>query len=326
MSKGKTFVLRLRVWLEKRLDSAELRLPIQVLGRKVTVISQSRNPIREANWLVFHAGGFPTEGEAQRFGALLKTAVEAAGFFARLGVNVGEDTQTSLVNEELLKSEGRVGPNERVVQPVHGLTVYADDGLNRFPVVEGRIEVMAPPDPFLGAVQELVGRRALDLGHARNAVQAMNLALLNPQPLAQAALAFSAIEAFGQDEKWTASQASLIEEFAVQAVARGDHESIEVADAMRRSLFRIGVRQGVKRLLARLDLGHLQGDWDRLYDARSKLLHGKLRMTQSQMGEFAQDVISLCGLIVLGLLASDRVVPASIAATRFARRPSSADA
>ena len=48
-----------------------------------------------------------------------------------------------------------------------------------------------------------------------------------------------------------------------------------MADAIRKSLHRLTLRQGVFRLLDRLGLQHLKKGWDDLDNERSTLVHGR---------------------------------------------------
>ena len=64
----------------------------------------------------------------------------------------------------------------------------------------------------------------------------MNLALINPQPLAQVVLALSAVEALGQGEKWSKRQTALLDSLASQVNRdnEGSAEYREVAEVLRR--------------------------------------------------------------------------------------------
>jgi hypothetical protein len=108
-------------------------------------------------------------------------------------------------------------------------------------------------------------------------------------------LSLSAVESLGQNEKWTEKQTLLINQLATQAESRshGDIEYNEVAEALRRSLYRLGLRQGVMRILASLDLQHLRKEWDRIYTARSGLFHGTCKMTEPEIGQLAIDAVTV---------------------------------
>ena len=105
----------------------------------------------------------------------------------------------------------------------------------------------------------------------------LNYTLLRPESVAQIVFAVSAVESLGQDESWSKDQKQLLREIAAaaeQSATGTDAERQEVADAIRKSLHRLTLRQGVFRLLDRLSLQHLKKPWDDLYGERSTLVHG----------------------------------------------------
>jgi hypothetical protein len=253
-------------------------------GREVTIVSQTPNqPLSEAQWIILGARGFLGEEEARGFGEQLRTITEFAGLCSRLGIDVGLNKPTGWVNEEFARSHGFIQSHERLLPNVHGLAVVPDDESTRFPLVQIEGIVRANPEQFVNALAELAAGLPVQLSTAAEGVRILNLALINPQPLAQIALALSAVEALGQDEKWTDAQAELIKELATQVAtdaANQNAERLEVAEALRRSLQRVGLRQGVMRVLARLGLQHLRKEWDRIYGMRSGLFHGTVRLPE----------------------------------------------
>ena len=286
--------VRLRVRLAKALHTADVSRVMNLAGREVAIISQIPDqPLSEALWIILRAQGFSSEEEARDFGEQLRTITEFAGLCSRLGIDVGLDQPTAWVNEEFARSLGLIQPHERVLPNVHGLAVVPDDEATRFPLIEAEPIVHADPKQFMSALAELATVLPVQLSTAAEGVRILNLALINLQPLARIVLAVSAVEALGQDETWTNAQATLIDELATQveigAGAR-DAERLEVAEALRRSLHRIGLRQGVMRVLARLGLQHLRKEWDRIYGMRSGLFHGTVKLT---IAETAQLVLRL---------------------------------
>jgi hypothetical protein len=158
-----------------------------------------------------------------------------------------------------------------------------------------------------------------DFSAAKCGVRILNLALINSQPLAQIALSLSAVESLGQNEMWTEKQIALIRELATIAdgSSNSDAESKEVADALRRGLHRIGLRQGVMRIFADLGLQHLRGEWDRVYRARSGLFHGTLTITDAEIGQLAIDAITLCSRVILTIAERNGVKLPSITSVNF---------
>jgi len=147
----------------------------------------------------------------------------------------------------------------------------------------------------------------------------LNAALVTAEPLARLVLAISAVEALGQSENWTPDQVALIEALATQVESqnRGDNERAEVADALRRGTHRIGLRQGVLRILRTLQLEHLKKEWDRIYGERSKLVHGVGQATEAEIAQLATDAIRLGGQVLLAICSREGVVPPSIATSNF---------
>jgi hypothetical protein len=234
--------VRLRVWLAKSLNAQDLSRIVNLAGRVVTIVSQEGGQqLADANWIVLQARGFASEEEANHFGTQLRTITELAGVCCRLGVNVGHGRPPLWMNEEFARSMGLIQPHERLHPNVHGLAILPDDDLTRFPLVHIEATVRADPAQFEGALTELAAGQWVQLSAAAEGVRLLNLALLNPQPLAQAVLAISAVEALGQDQEWTDAQTALLAQLAAQVEAgtsgQGD-ERMEIADALRRELCR----------------------------------------------------------------------------------------
>ena len=79
----------------------------------------------------------------------------------------------------------------------------------------------------------------------------------------------------------------------------------EVADAIRKSLHRLTLRQGVFRLLDRLGLVHLKKPWDDLYAERSTLVHGLAPQPGADYSTLAHRTVSLCGQVLLKAVAAE---------------------
>jgi hypothetical protein len=310
--------VRLRVRITKALNTEDISRTIDIEGREVTVVSQKPNqPLSEAVWIIFQAGGFSTEEEAREFGEQLRVVVEIAGLCSRLGIDVGRDNVTSWMSEDYARLRG-LQPHEKLFPNVHGLAIVPDDGSARFPLVEIDATVRAAPEDLLSAMTEVAVALPVNFSTAADGVRILNLALINPQPLAQIALSLSAVEALGQ-KKWTEKQAALISELATQVDCNPDNdvEYKEVSDALRRSIQRVGLRQGVMRILDSLGLQHLRRKWDRVYAARSGLFHGTLTMTEAEIGLLAIDTITLCGRVIMAVAERDGVKLPSITSVHF---------
>jgi hypothetical protein len=316
------FRLRLRVRIGKALTSNELSLSAKLAGREVAVKSQIKDQLlSEATWIVLGARGFVTESDARRFGEQLRVMVEIAALCSRLGTDVGQDKPSGWVNEEFARSKGLSAPHERSMPNIHGLMILPDDDNSRFPLIEVQAVVTADPAQLLGAMTELAEQLPLRSSAADIGIRMLNFALMSSQPLAQIVLAFSAIEALGQEEIWTKAQSELIEKLAAEVEEEKGSvdrfERSEVADALRRSLHRIGLRQGVLRVLSRLGLNNLRKDWDRLYGLRSGVFHGTVTLTEQEVSQLAMDSVSLCGRIILTIVERDGIKLPFIASVHF---------
>ena len=224
------------------------------------------------------------------------------------------------MSDDFARSSGLIKEHERVAPNIHGLAILPDDDFTRFPVINFHGTVTADPEHFASALRELGKNSDIGLGAAANGVRLLNLALMTSEPLAQMVLALSAIEELGQNEEWSEAQRALIKQLADAAEASVEGtagERAEVARAIRTGLFPLSLRQGVMRLLSGLGLDHLRKEWDRLYSIRSGLFHGTARLSDSEINQAALDTVTLCGRIILAIVAKEGARVPSIAATHF---------
>jgi hypothetical protein len=315
--------VRLRVWLARPLNSVDVSRVVSLGRRQVTIVSQEKGQqLAEAKWIVLEARGFATEEEANDFGTQLRTITELAGACCRLGIDVGGRRPALWMKEEFARSLGLIGPHERMYPNVHGLAVLPDDDSIRFPVVRFEVAVHVDPAQFDCALTELAAGQRVQLSAAAEGVRLLNLALLNQQPIAQLVLALSAVEALGQDETWSEAQTALLADLAAQVeagTAGQDAERMEVAAALRRAMHPVGLRQGVMRVLKRLGLQHMRKEWERVYDLRSDLFHGRAQLAEHEIAELANSAITLCGRIILTLAERDGVTLPSVSDVHFPR-------
>lgn len=308
-----TFRARLRFRLLKKLSINEPEHRLTVAGREVVLSSPVPDtPICDSEWLVMNARGFSTEDEARNFGHKLRSAIELASVSTRLGVDAGRDLATSglgrAVKDHIAKETGTLARDN-----VHGLDVFEDNPNVRIFNLSATGTIHAGPEhPFLHVVTEIHEAAPLASARARDVILLLNYALMRAEPVAQIVFAFSAVEMLGQSESWTEDQKRLLSEVAdaAEGTSTGNaDERKEVADAIRKSLHRLTLRQGVLRLLDALELAHLKKDWDAIYAKRSTLVHGLAPRPGADYGELAFRAVSLCGQILLKAIAAD--VPAA---------------
>jgi hypothetical protein len=321
MADKSRFRIRLRARIAKALTTDATTLSVRVANKDVTITSQNKEePLNKAKWIVLHARGFMVEEAAQAFGTRLCSILQLAGLSSRLGVDIGENKPTGWVSEDFARSSGLIAEHERIAPNIHGLAILPDDDYTRIPIIDIQATVTADPEHLSSALRELGEKGDISLGAAANGVRLLNLALMTLEPLAQMVLALSAVEELGQNEKWSDAQIALIKQLADAAEASVEvtvKQRTEVASAMRSGLFPLSLRQGVIRLLSSLDLGDLRKEWDRLYGIRSGLFHGTARLSDSEVNQAALDTITLCGRIILAIVAKEGIRVPSIAATHF---------
>jgi hypothetical protein len=299
--------VRLRFRLQKkiRIDANEHRL--QIAGREVVLTPPTPDlKIMDSAWLIMNARGFDSENEATEYGRRLKTALEVSSVAARIGIDTGRNLATAglgkIVTDALAEQGARVRDN------IHGLDVFPDHPNTRIFNLEATAIVHAAPDPFLSDLDEIVRTAVPPSPRITDVILLLNYALLRPEPVAQIVFAVSAVESLGQDESWSKDQKQLLRELAAaaeQSATGTDAERQEVADAIRKSLHRLTLRQGVFGLLDRLGLQHLKQPWDALYAERSTLVHGLAPQPDADYGDLAHRTVSLCGQILLKAAAAE---------------------
>ncbi len=315
------FKIRLRVRIGKTLNSNAASISLSCEGRTVELKSEYRDKaLRDTNWVIFIAKGFETEDQARSFGERFRVQIMLAALSARVGVDTGSDQVTSWINENWARSMGLIEKDQRMLPNIHGLMVIPDRETYRFPLLEAEAQVNASPDQLTKAITELSSTGLSDLGDCMVGVRLLNLALMNAEPLAQAVLAFAAVEELGQDEKWSERQKNRLEHLAIEIkneAEEEDSELLEISDSLRRSLHRIGLRQGVMRTLDRLSLSEMKREWDRLYGIRSGIFHGTKILSENEIVKFAHETITLCTKIVIANARSVDIPIPSIFETRF---------
>lgn len=317
------FRIRLRVRIAKALTTDATSLSVEVANKGVSITSQNKSePLNKAKWVVLHARDFKTEDEAQRFGDRLCSIVQLAALASRLGADIGQNKPSGWMSEDFARSSGIIKAHERIAPNVHGLSILPDDDYTRIPIINIEGIVTASPEHLMSAIEELGNSSSLAFGPASNGVRLLNLALMTSEPLAQMVLAFSAVEEVGQNEQWTEAQTAVIKQLAEAAETHKqltEDERLEVARAIRSGLFPLSLRQGVIRVLTALGLDHLRKEWDRLYGIRSGVFHGTARPSDSELHQAAMETLTLCGQIILAIVAKEGTNVPSIAATHFSK-------
>lgn len=319
---------RLRVRIGNALTTDETRLIVTLGGRRVAISGEDRKkPLREAKWVIFTVKGFRRKSAAQAYGERLRNIVELAGLSVRNGVDIGNDKPSSWIDEEWARGIGLIRPSEKIFPNVHGLHIVPNSKHVKFPSFHAEGIVTSSPKQLIESLIALDASLNLQSVKTGNGVRLLNIAIMTQQPVAKMVLAISAIEELGQTENWTIGQRSCLNHLAQEIkagklaghLAQPDRE--EVADALLKSVHRLGLRQGVVRILRELGLGGLIKDWDRLYGLRSGIVHGTAKLSEAEQSEIANQVVSLCGRILITILENEGVVMPSIANIHYPTLP-----
>lgn len=315
-----TFRVRFRFRVQKNLNINETEYRFNVGQREVVISPQLPDtPINKSEWLVMNARGFKLESDAREFGRKLKAAAELSSVATRLGLDSGIDAPTAGLGQ-VVKDHIRNENGLSVRDNVHGVDVFPDDpNVRIFHAGEPTLTVLTKPDPFLGDLTSLFDATECLSQNTKDIILLLNYALTRPEPVAQIIFATSAVEMLGQQEDWSADQKHLLEKLATntesETIGTADDRR-EVSDAIKRSLHKIGLRQGVMRLLDDLGFSHLKKEWDALYAERSTLVHGLAPKPGANYHDLASKTVSLCGQILLKVIAKE-VTPANSHVDKF---------
>lgn len=305
---GETYRARIRFRVAKKLNVTDSKYLFTVAGREALLQAPTEETsIQDSDWLVINTRGFADDADARSFGRNLQMALHLASAVTRLGLDPGQDLPTSGLSRHI-KLHLAETTGAKVRDNVHGLDVFVDDPNVKIFNFQGTGVARANPDLFLMHASELHGAVSGMTEEARDIVLVLNFALMRPEPVAQIIFSISAVEMLGQEEQWSSAQKNMLKQLAgsVHGMVLGsEQERGEVADAIQRALHRISLRQGVFRLLERLNLSHLRKSWDAIYGERSKLVHGLAPIPGARYDDLAGRTVNLCGQILLTRVAQE---------------------
>ena len=264
------FDLSLQVKIGRYLTTDEKVLTTSFTGKSVTIKAHRAKKLSEAEWLIFEACAFATKAEALDFGERLRTQVQLAGLCSRLGTDAGQEPTVSEYDPSVINL---------IAGPAY---------------MEATLTLRLPPEHFLSAMETFAQQPPLEDQTLLLSVRLLNLAFINPEWLAQVVLSFAAVEVLAKDQKWSEEQRTLLRTIADET------SDPEIKEAIKR-LHRIGVRQGIKRVLRTYQLEHLQKEWNKSYELRNALFHGGKHLSKEERSAF-HDAMQLCARIVLGVL------------------------
>lgn len=299
------YTVRLRFFTRANFAIEEREAEFSIEGRSAKLSALQSPKISDGGWLAITIPGFSTEQSGREFGNRLKTSLLVTAIKRSLPVSIGEDKATggwsSFIKDKVKEETGAI-----LRDSIHGLDVYEDDGSVFFPTMSAELKVITPPDKFLQSLSSGMKFYSHTSPTARTALLMLADAASAQEPLAKASLSISSIELLAQGTGWSKEQKLLLE-FAKQAAETDQSILIEeedrkaVANAISRA-YKIGVNEGIRQLLVRLELENLKGDWKKIYDVRSEIFHGLKETRRSEDRQFAEDAFNVSKTIVLKAL------------------------
>jgi hypothetical protein len=300
--------------VRKKFNVEEPTLTFKVRDHDVVLTSEDTDaPINKTSWLVMNCRNFGSEAEAQLFAEKLKIASDFSSVAARIGIDSGLDRPSGGISD-VIKERVRSETGYILRSSIHGVDVFPDEPQIRFFNVNAEATVLTNPDRFLAGLANFFVDPATVSQRAKDIIVLLNYALMRPDPIAQIVFATSAVEMLGQQEVWSPDQQRLLDELALAATSSTigtSEERDEVATSIKRGLHKVGLRQGVLRLLDRHGLSGLRKSWDDLYGRRSTLVHGLAPRPGVDYSTLAFDTVNLCGRILLTVLTDE--LPAAVA-------------
>ena len=277
------------------------------MGRQVVITSKTEGDLGDSDWLVFEASKFIDEESAREFGERLRLLLEVTGLVTSPGVDTGEDTPEGSFGKAM---QPCIPPGYRIKDEVFGLQLYADDDKVAFVSARVGVETVASMEHYFGPLKELsfqplelIGRRL------QESIQYINFAKVAEHHLSRIVLAFAAVERLGQahSQSWSSEEKEYLRKLSDQC--ESDQQFL-VAKAFGR-LHSAGLSEGVRGLLAKIDLSHLSDEWVELYARRSKLLHGRdvypFTYTDRRVSELSNEVIWFASKVILRLIERESI-------------------
>lgn len=144
------------------------------------------------------------------------------------------------------------------------------------------------------------------------AIDLVVLSKMAREPLAEAALAISAVEHLAQETPWSTGQTALLEALKKTASENEylpEHEKLEVIKAI--ELTFKSVRQSIRNKLKNLGFdAHDLREFDRIYGLRSGIVHGTI-LNPDLHPELAQSAQAFCTRIILAAIEQSATSPGS---------------
>jgi len=128
-------------------DAETLDIPLPSGGQTLILRSVSKTSIGDSRELTIRGTGFPSEHEAYACGRRTKNALMLCGACLRTGFDVGKDKATSGVGKVVRERAREMGI--RLLDDVHGLSVFPEDKPVRFVSVSASVVIGKPATRFV---------------------------------------------------------------------------------------------------------------------------------------------------------------------------------
>jgi hypothetical protein len=84
-------------------------------------------PLRQSEWIVILASGFPSKNAASQYGMKVQRAVYFAALANKLGVDIGAENAPTSSFSQAVKDAVRKRTGRAIRDNVHGVDVYPND-------------------------------------------------------------------------------------------------------------------------------------------------------------------------------------------------------
>jgi hypothetical protein len=294
------FRMRFEFRLSTPLNHADGEFSFLLGGRSAVLQTIGGKPLSEDERLVLNVRGFGSEHEALDFGHRAQPASLLAAIEAGMGIDVGQNKprlQSSEAIKEAIRAKGYGTLRDRI----HGVDAFLDDEDVFFLSLDASGRVLVPIEKLTGHLVDFFEVCPTRLsGRVERGVRLRAEARVARDPLAAFVLAVTSVEALTDDPPWSSRQEQMLAHAASALMATGDASQQEIEEVAQRirTLHKVGVMQGFKRLLVTLDRLNLWPRWKRLYsETRSAFLHGD--KPQAIDGDAIHEAMTLSKEIVL---------------------------
>jgi hypothetical protein len=253
---------------EKSEELELLRLPD---GRPLILHAVSADSIADCAKLSVGAGGFASEQEARTCGEQVRNALMVCGASCRIGIDVGQDKATSHVGKIVRDSYKEAGI--RLLDDVHGLSVFPEDLPVRFFSMSGTVILGHPGEGFVSRFREAF-QSAPELSDRQTlSLQLYAASKFEASLRARFVTLVSGVEALAEREL---EDPQIVDQ--VNRLIQATRQELE-PPARHLLASRLGelrywsISRACKELVARHLGSEEAGVFDSAYDVRSKILH-----------------------------------------------------